>query len=300
MTAALVLDWHRTGQLQLPLPGSGHTVQRWRRLAELTAIDVVAGRLAEAHADALAILTELNGPAPDEEGLWGVWAAEAPDAVVRARSAGDAIVLDGTKAWCSGAGLCTHALVTARLADGGGGLFAVDLRGDAVHPLESAWRNAGMARKRHPVRPIHRCSGDSRRAAGRLPDPARILVRCHRRRGLLAGWGPRGRCTAVPASRRRRCRRSPSRAPGRCRRGNRRGGVGARRGRRLRRRRPPQPFRLSGADRPAYPCDRRERRRRGACPNRSRPRSGTAVHRRTARSRCRGPHRVCPTEPRRA
>jgi alkylation response protein AidB-like acyl-CoA dehydrogenase len=145
MTAALVLDWHRTGQLQLPLPGSGHTVQRWRRLAELTAIDVVAGRLAEAHADALAILTELAGPASDQGGLWGVWAAEAPDAVVRARSAGDAIVLDGTKAWCSGAGLCTHALVTARLADGGGGLFAVDLRGDAVHPLESAWRNAGMA-----------------------------------------------------------------------------------------------------------------------------------------------------------
>ncbi|MDT5307182.1 MAG: hypothetical protein QOE48_2860, partial [Mycobacterium sp.] len=59
---------------------------------------------------------------------------------------GDAIVLDGTKAWCSGAGLCTHALVTARLDDGRGGLFTVDLRGDAVQPLESAWRNAGMAK----------------------------------------------------------------------------------------------------------------------------------------------------------
>ena len=83
--------------------------------------------------------------ASDEDGLWGVWAAEAPDAVVRARSAGDAIVLDGTKAWCSGAGLCTYALVTARLDDGRGGLFTVDLRGDAVQPLRSAWRNAGMA-----------------------------------------------------------------------------------------------------------------------------------------------------------
>src|ERR1700736_4366858 len=77
MTADLVQDWHRTGQLRLPLPGSGHTMQRWRRLAELTAIDVVAGRLAEAHADALAILTELEGPASDQDGLWGVWAAAA-------------------------------------------------------------------------------------------------------------------------------------------------------------------------------------------------------------------------------
>jgi alkylation response protein AidB-like acyl-CoA dehydrogenase len=145
MTAALVRDWQRTGQLQLPSPGSGQTAQRWRRLAELTEIDVVAGRLAEAHADAVAILAELSGPACGEGGIWGVWAAEAPDAVVRARGAGDAMVLDGVKAWCSGAGLCTHALVTARLTDGRGGLFAVDLRNDAVQPLESTWRNAGMA-----------------------------------------------------------------------------------------------------------------------------------------------------------
>src|SRR6202022_278421 len=104
----------------------------------------VAGRLAEAHADALAILTELAGPASDQGGLWGVWAAEAPDAVVRARSAGDAIVLDGTKAWCSGAGLCTHALVTARLADGERGLFAVELNQPEIKALPSRWRNCAM------------------------------------------------------------------------------------------------------------------------------------------------------------
>lgn len=75
----------------------------------------------------------------------GVWAAEAPDAVVTARCAGDAIVLDGTKAWCSGAGLCAHALVTARLSDGKRGLFAVDVRGSAVRPMDQTWRNAGMA-----------------------------------------------------------------------------------------------------------------------------------------------------------
>jgi alkylation response protein AidB-like acyl-CoA dehydrogenase len=145
MTTSLVLDWLQTGRLQLPLPGSGETAQRWRRLAQLTEIDVVAGRLAEAHADAAAILTELGGPLPLAGELWGVWAAEAPDAVVTARAAGDGVVLDGVKAWCSGAGLCTRALVTARLDDETRGLFAVDLGGDAVRPLERVWRNAGMA-----------------------------------------------------------------------------------------------------------------------------------------------------------
>jgi hypothetical protein len=49
MTVALVLEWLRTGQLQLPLPGSGQTALRWHQLARLAQIDVVAGRLAEAH-----------------------------------------------------------------------------------------------------------------------------------------------------------------------------------------------------------------------------------------------------------
>ena len=145
MTVPLVLEWLREGRLHLPQPGSGDTALRWRRLAELTEIDVVAGRLAEAHADAAAILAELGGPLPGDGELWGVWAAEASDVVVIAHGAGDKLVLDGAKPWCSGAGLCTHALVTARLGDGRRGLFAVDLRGGAVQPLERTWRNAGMA-----------------------------------------------------------------------------------------------------------------------------------------------------------
>lgn len=145
MTTPLVLQWLRAGRLQLPLPGSGETSQRWRRLTQLTEIDVVAGRLAEAHTDAVAILVELGSPLPSAGELWGVWAAEAGDAVLTARGAGDGVILDGTKAWCSGAGLCTDALVTARLADGRRGLFAVDLRNAAVSPLEHTWRNVGMA-----------------------------------------------------------------------------------------------------------------------------------------------------------
>jgi alkylation response protein AidB-like acyl-CoA dehydrogenase len=133
------------GELNLPLPGSGQTAQRWRRLAELAEADVVAGRLAEAHTDAVAILAELRGPDPKPDQLWGVWAAESGDAILVARGEGDAVKLNGTKVWCSGAGICTHALVTARLDEDRRGLFAVDLGDHRVKPLPSEWRNVGMA-----------------------------------------------------------------------------------------------------------------------------------------------------------
>jgi alkylation response protein AidB-like acyl-CoA dehydrogenase len=106
--------------------------------------DVAAGRLAEAHTDAIAILAELGGPGPDPRQLWGVWAAEAPQAVVTAREDGGQAVLEGTKAWCSGAGICTHALITARREDNLRGLYAVDLGQTAVAPMTNSWRNVGM------------------------------------------------------------------------------------------------------------------------------------------------------------
>ncbi|KMO75987.1 acyl-CoA dehydrogenase family protein [Mycolicibacterium obuense] len=145
MSVGLVKRWLAAGELDLPLPGRGETRQRWRRLAAMAEEDVTAGRLAEAHVDAVAILTELRGPHPEPGQWWGVWAAEPPDAVVSATVDGDRVRLDGVKAWCSGAGLCSHALVTARLADGGRGLFAVDLSAPGVHPLASTWQAAGMA-----------------------------------------------------------------------------------------------------------------------------------------------------------
>ena len=145
MTAGLVGHWLSSGALQLPLPGSGETARRWQRLAELTEIDLVAGRLAEAHTDAVAIMAELGGPDPQPDQLWGVWAAESRDAVLCAHGGDDEVKLEGTKVWCSGAGLCTHALVTARLDNGRRALVAVDLRDEAVRPLPSTWRNPGMA-----------------------------------------------------------------------------------------------------------------------------------------------------------
>ncbi|TVY06137.1 acyl-CoA dehydrogenase [Mycolicibacterium porcinum] len=149
MTAGLVRSWLESGRLELPLPGSGATARRWQKLADLTEIDVVAGRLAEAHVDAVAILDELGAKPPAPGELWAVWAAEGHDAVLNARTTGDresdTVRLSGTKLWCSGAGLCTHALVTALRDDGRRALYAVETSSAGVQPLASTWTNAGMA-----------------------------------------------------------------------------------------------------------------------------------------------------------
>lgn len=132
-----------SGRLALPFPGDGSTLRRFRSLAELSIEDTVLGRLAEAHADAAAILHELDGPAPATGQIWGVWAAEPPEPVLRARATSAGWVLEGRKLWCSGASLCSHALVTAR-AGAERRLFAVSLTRPAVRPVPSSWHAVGM------------------------------------------------------------------------------------------------------------------------------------------------------------
>ena len=129
----------------LPLPGAGATAERWRRLTDAAHHDVVVGRLVEANADADAILAELAGRrvAPGE--WWGVWAAEPPAPVVEARETAGGWVLDGAKVWCSGAGMCTHALVSVRVGDRRP-LMAVDLRQPGVSVDLGGWYAAGMSR----------------------------------------------------------------------------------------------------------------------------------------------------------
>jgi alkylation response protein AidB-like acyl-CoA dehydrogenase len=146
VTAGLMRHWLESGRLELPLPGSGRTAERWRRLGLLAEENIVAARIAEAHVDAVAILDELGGKPPESDQLWGVWAAESPDEVLAATHLGDDVFsLNGTKVWCSGAGFCTHALVTARLKDNSRGLFAVAIVDPVVKPLPSTWWNPGMA-----------------------------------------------------------------------------------------------------------------------------------------------------------
>jgi alkylation response protein AidB-like acyl-CoA dehydrogenase len=146
VTAGLVRHWLESGRLELPLPASGRTAERWQRLALLAEEDIVAARIAEAHVDAVAILDELGGKPPEPGQLWAVWATESPDAILNATEiGGGTFALNGTKVWCAGAGFCTHALVTARTDDGRPGLFAVTITDPAVKPLPSTWWNAGMA-----------------------------------------------------------------------------------------------------------------------------------------------------------
>jgi alkylation response protein AidB-like acyl-CoA dehydrogenase len=133
------------GLLDLPLPGSGQTGERLDALVALGSVDCVLARLAEGHADSLAILTELSGPQPRRGQLWGVWAAQPPGlAGLAAHPTGDIWSLLGEKPYCSGAGVCDAALVTASTA-AGNRLFAVVLDQDGVEPLDGTWPALGMA-----------------------------------------------------------------------------------------------------------------------------------------------------------
>ena len=131
-----------SGRLDLPLPGSGATWQRWSAFASIAGEDLSLVRLCEGHADAVAILAELDGPRPDAGSRWGVWAASPPGPNVTASRRGGGWVLDGVKQYCSGARVCTHALVTAA-ADDGPRLFAVAT--EELEPHPGSWPATGMA-----------------------------------------------------------------------------------------------------------------------------------------------------------
>lgn len=132
-----------------PVPAGGQTASRWRQLAMLGERDLPLAKLVEPHYDALAILTDLgmsrDAAAADE--VWAVWAAEPPFAVLEAEQRSDGWFLSGRKAFCSGAALVTHALVTVETTDGAR-LFAVDVseRGVTTAPDDHAWVGSGMAR----------------------------------------------------------------------------------------------------------------------------------------------------------
>ncbi|MEZ0166119.1 acyl-CoA dehydrogenase [Kineococcus sp. LSe6-4] len=122
--AALALCRRLTAEV--PLPGAGATRRRWEVLSTLAEHDLTLARVVEAHLDAVAVLAEA-GQQPPPGSTWGVFAAEAPDAQLLATPGPDGgWRLEGTKPWCSLAGVLDQALVTAR-TDAGRRLFAVDL-----------------------------------------------------------------------------------------------------------------------------------------------------------------------------
>ena len=126
-TAAWVRRALDGGLLDLPSWASGDAAGRLAALTALGRTDLDLARLAEGHVDATAILAETGaGALASDRGLWGVWAANPPHDPLRAEPAGGGWLLTGSKPWCSGAGACDHALVTATAPDGYR-LFAVDL-----------------------------------------------------------------------------------------------------------------------------------------------------------------------------
>jgi alkylation response protein AidB-like acyl-CoA dehydrogenase len=133
---------------QLPRPGAGQTLDRWRALAAVGEFDLSLTKLYEGHTDALAILAELQpGEAAVAPGAWCVWAAEAPHGrTLLAPQADGSVLLHGAKFWCSGAASADHALLTAWGDDGTGPQLvrlALDQPGIAVDI--DRWKAVGMA-----------------------------------------------------------------------------------------------------------------------------------------------------------
>ncbi|PWI44458.1 acyl-CoA dehydrogenase [Streptomyces sp. ICBB 8177] len=139
------------GEADLPLPGHGETRRRWDLLTRVAETDPALARLVEGHTDALAILAELADlgvpevPHAAPGTRWGVWAAEPPGQVLRAeRDADGSWRLSGLKPYCSGARVCTHALVTARAGEERR-LFAVEVDPSRMAPVPGSWPAAAMS-----------------------------------------------------------------------------------------------------------------------------------------------------------
>lgn len=146
-TAALgtcLREMVEAGLDRLPLPGSGRTLERWQRLSEVGGHDLGLCKLYEGHTDALAIIEQLGG-SPTPGSTWGMWAAEPPQARVRVSRSGQLVRLNGRKAWCSGAAVLSHALLTAWDEDDRQQLVAVALDQPSVTVTDQGWQAVGMA-----------------------------------------------------------------------------------------------------------------------------------------------------------
>ncbi len=141
----MLLDQVRT---PWPQPEHGMTSKRWHLLASLARTDLPLAKLVEPHHDAMAIIAELGGTQVETDQIWAVWAANPPFALLEAERDEVGWRLSGTKAYCSGADLVTHALVTAATRDGDR-LFAIELsRNVTVDPSAPVWTGLGMVRAR--------------------------------------------------------------------------------------------------------------------------------------------------------
>jgi alkylation response protein AidB-like acyl-CoA dehydrogenase len=142
LTAALPRD---LGGLGLGTePGQG--AQLLDFLQALGTANLSVGRIVEAHVNALRLIMRCGNDKMREEaatavragGLFALWVTDAPgESALRFEREGRALILRGGKAFCSGAGHVSHAVVTAT-EDGldAPRLLMLDLgRGERVSPL---------------------------------------------------------------------------------------------------------------------------------------------------------------------
>ena len=131
---------------KIPHPASGaspinsevsSTLSRWQVLAYVAGIDLTIAKWFESHLDALSILYEV-GYGKADQGLWAVWAAEGnPIGYEQGK-------VSGTKAWCSGANIVDHGLITYRNANDQAQLLVVDMRQSGIEIDNEEWQAVGM------------------------------------------------------------------------------------------------------------------------------------------------------------
>lgn len=135
------------GDLRLPKPRGGSTGRRWAALADWGRVDLAVARLAEGHADAVAILAEA-GLAAHAGALYGVWAAR-PDGVGAwlDRDRDGRAMAYGSVRFCSGARMLDRALVVAEPGPDGSApvLVEIVLDQDRVVVDPDSWQADGMA-----------------------------------------------------------------------------------------------------------------------------------------------------------
>jgi len=105
----------------------------------VASIDLTLVKWFESHLDALSILHEI-GHTKVAQGLWAVWAAEGHPDPLRYE---DGKVF-GHKAWCSGANIVEHALVTYRDTNHQSQLLIIDMHQANITIDNSAWQAVGM------------------------------------------------------------------------------------------------------------------------------------------------------------
>ena len=131
---------------KIPHPASGaspinsevsSTLSRWQVLAYVAGIDLTIAKWFESHLDALSILYEV-GYGKADQGLWAVWAAEGnPIGYEQGK-------VSGTKAWCSGANIVDHGLITYRNANDQAQLLVVDMSQSGIEIDNEEWQAVGM------------------------------------------------------------------------------------------------------------------------------------------------------------